>query len=190
MQLGFAFDRRKRRRRRHAAPRGGVPHRARPRFERRMPLHVTVRMAEHVWNLRSLPIASGAGQRFAPRGRPVRSPCRAVHPARQPQVEADNTASLVRAMKGLGVRIARGMNRMMDTRGRVLGDRYHCRVLHTPTEVRRAVTYIRNNHRHHAAGVQFSSGYVDPYSSEAAAVRLPPARTWLVVQALRPPPGT
>src|SRR5262249_19560185 len=33
--------------------RPGVPHRPRLGLERRLPVHVTVRMAEHVWNLRS-----------------------------------------------------------------------------------------------------------------------------------------
>src|SRR5690242_3120258 len=33
--------------------RAGVPHRLRPTFKRTMPLHVTLRMADHVWNLRS-----------------------------------------------------------------------------------------------------------------------------------------
>jgi REP element-mobilizing transposase RayT len=160
-----------------------------------MPLHVTVRMAEHVWNLRSrrslraLDSALRHGSdRFGARVVQFTLLGNHIHLL----LEADNTACLVRAMKGLGVRIARGMNRMMGTRGRVLGDRYHCRVLHTPTEVRRAVTYIRDNHRHHAAGVQFSPHYVDPYSSEAkeVGVEMPPARTWLVAQVLRPLPGT
>ena len=50
--------------------------------------------------------------------------------------EARDAASLGRAMKGLGVRIARGLNGLMGTRGPVLADRYHARILRTPREVR------------------------------------------------------
>jgi hypothetical protein len=81
------------------------------------------------------------------------------------------------------------MNRMMGLRGGVLGDRYHCHVLRTPTEVRRAMGYIRNNHRHHAPDVRFSAGWVDPYSSDAPGLAMRPARTWLVRHASGQPPG-
>jgi REP element-mobilizing transposase RayT len=192
-QLGFGFGFvRPRRKRRLVARCGGVPHRARPRFERRLPVHVTMRMAEHVWNLRSrrslraLDSALRHGsERFGSRVVQFSLQGNHVHLL----IEANNTASLVRAMKGLGVRIARGMNRLMGARGRVLGDRYHSRVLHTPTEVRRVVSYIRNNHRHHTPEVQFSAAWVDPYSSDAPALAMRPARTWLVRHVEGQPPG-
>jgi hypothetical protein len=75
-------------------------------------------------------------------------------------------------MKGLGVRIARRLNRMMSRRGRVLGDRYHLHILKTPTEVRHAVHYLRNNARHHYGLVE-----PDPFAGSF----LPP-RTWLMRQ--------
>jgi hypothetical protein len=65
----------------------------------------------------------------------------------------------------------------------VLGDRYHAHVLRTPTEVRRAIVYIRDNARKHAAerGEIYSRGYVDPYSSAGAPhLGLPAAHTWLL----------
>lgn len=102
-------------------------------------------------------------------------------------VEAPSRPALARAVKGLSVRLAKGLNRMMKRTGRVVGDRYHAHVLRTPTEVRHAKTYIRNNARQHAAarGEAYPAGYVDPYSSTSAAlleehdVVLPTARTWL-----------
>ena len=99
-------------------------------------------------------------------------------------VEADNTAALSRSMKGLAVRVARGMNKMMGRTGQVIADRYHARVLATPTEVRRVIHYIRHNHRKHMEpkGAQFSPGWLDPYS---VALPLPPARTWLVQHATK-----
>ena len=65
-------------------------------------------------------------------------------------VEARDSVALGRAMKGLGVRIARGLNRLMGTRGPVLADRYHARILRSPQQVRNALAYVLGNHRHHA----------------------------------------
>jgi len=42
-------------------------------------------------------------------------------------------------MRSIGARIARAVNRVFCRRGAVLADRYHARVLRTPTEVRRAL---------------------------------------------------
>ena len=68
-------------------------------------------------------------------------------------VEAMATEALSRAMQGFSIRVAKGLNTMMKKRGRVLGDRYHARTLRAPTEVRRAVAHVRNNHRKHRARV-------------------------------------
>ncbi|HEY2746400.1 MAG TPA: hypothetical protein VGL86_17330 [Polyangia bacterium] len=66
-------------------------------------------------------------------------------------------------MNGLGVRIARGLNRVMRRRGRVLDDRYHGRILRTPTEVRRARNYLLENAHHH-----HGRRSPDPYASRVA----------------------
>jgi hypothetical protein len=70
----------------------------------------------------------------------------------------------------------------MGKRGTVFGDRYHGHVLRTPTETRRAVAYVRNNHRKHMAqvGQVFSPRYVDRFSSEARELELPRPRGWLL----------
>jgi putative transposase len=64
-------------------------------------------------------------------------------------VEADDRHSLGRGMKGLGVRIAKSLNRLMESRGKVLLDRYHAHILRTPTEVKRARHYLLTNAQHH-----------------------------------------
>ena len=64
-------------------------------------------------------------------------------------VEAPDKRGLARALKGLGVRIARGLNRVMKRQGRVIGDRYHAHVLRTPTEVKRARMYLLTNAQTH-----------------------------------------
>ena len=78
---------------------------------------------------------------------------------------------------------------MMRRRGRVLADRYHARPLRTPTEVRRAIAYVRDNHRKHMAeiGRPLPRGYVDPFGSDAGAISLPRPRTWLLRIGARPP---
>jgi REP element-mobilizing transposase RayT len=152
-----------------------------------MPLHVTLRMAKHVWNLRSRrsfrvieqALRVGADRfgvqvvRFSVQGNHIHL-----------LVEAASTADLSRAIKGLSVRIAKGLNRMMDRSGRVLGDRYHARVLRTPSEVRRGMEYVADNHRRHseAWGERLPKGFCDPYSSESPqlGVRLPEPATWLL----------
>src|SRR5262249_20323714 len=105
-------------------------------------------------------------------------------------VEAEHTSVFMSAMKGLSVRIAKGMNRMMERKGgQVIGDRYHSRALRTPTEVRRVMHYIRDNHRQHMAdvGERLPKGWVDPYCSDAPelAATLRKPTTWLVQEGWR-----
>ena len=152
-----------------------------------MPLHVTLRMAAHVWNLRSRrsfrvieqALRLGADRfgvqvvRFSVQGNHIHL-----------LVEAQSRAALARAIKGLSVRIAKGLNRMMDGSGRVLADRYHAHVLRTPSEVRRAMDYVKENHRRHseAWGERLPQGWLDPYCSESPrlTITLPAPATWLL----------
>jgi REP element-mobilizing transposase RayT len=68
-------------------------------------------------------------------------------------VEAVDRSALSKGMKGLGVRIARRLNRMMRRRGRVLVDRYHEHILKTPTEVKNARHYLlKNAWKHYGVG--------------------------------------
>jgi putative transposase len=70
------------------------------------------------------------------------------------------------------VRIARALNGVMGRRGRVLSDRYHARILRTPSEVARVRNYLRTNARRH-----YGLLGRDPYASYAPFVAPP---TWLV----------
>jgi REP element-mobilizing transposase RayT len=163
----------------------GVPHRSRPALARRMPLHVTMRVASHVYNLRSqrsLKVIRAAlhhgADRFGAGVVQISIQGNHLHML----VEADDHVALGRAMKGLGIRFARGLNRMMCRGGgRVFVDRYHSRVLKTPTEVRHVIHYLRNNRRHHlgAAGALLPASYVDPYACESE-LALPAPTLWAV----------
>jgi hypothetical protein len=105
-----------------------------------------------------------------------------------PPVEAADLPALYRGAKGLSVRIAKRMNKMMGRCGRVIGDRYHARLLRTPTAVRRVATYIRENYQRHATarGERLAPGYRDPYSSDASGLgfALPPPQSWLARRAV------
>jgi hypothetical protein len=64
-------------------------------------------------------------------------------------VEASDERALATGMQSLGIRIAQSLNGMMERKGRVLSDRYHARILKTPTEVRHCVRYLQTNARKH-----------------------------------------
>jgi REP element-mobilizing transposase RayT len=82
-------------------------------------------------------------------------------------VEARAAMSLARGMQGLAVRFARRINRALARKGTLFGDRYHARALRSPREVRRALRYVLNNQRHHAAqrGERLPRWWIDPFSS-------------------------
>lgn len=108
-------------------------------------------------------------------------------------VEAAEGAALSRGLKGLSIRIARGINRRLGRTGRVMADRFHARSLGTPREVNNALAYVLGNARKHMAqrGRRLPSSWLDPFSSapafagwqgrSAAAKReLPEPATWLL----------
>src|SRR3954468_1059241 len=157
----------------------GVPHVPRPALAgRRFPVHATWRMAEGVWNLRSrrswaalAPALYGGGQRedfrvihFAIMGNHIHL-----------MVEASDRMRLARGLQGLGVRMAVRLNRLRKRGGRVVGDRYHARILKTPTEVRNVRHYLLTNAQKH---YQLPPG-PDLYTSQFP-VALP--HTWLMRQ--------
>src|SRR5712691_11838591 len=126
-------------------PRGHrVSHDERPRFARRTPVHVTLRVKRHVWNLRS--------------GRSWRRIRRAFEKARgrfgarlieysvqgnhlHLIIEADDDVALSRAMQGLCIRLAKALNALMSRTGTVFDDHYFSRLLKSPTELVRAIAY-------------------------------------------------
>jgi len=82
---------------------------------------------------------------------------------------------LARGMQGLGVRLARALNRVMGRGGRVIGDRYHAHILRTPSEVKRARFYLMTNAHHH-----YGQATRDRFASVAPLVA---PRTWLLARA-------
>ena len=154
--------------RKRVRPRPGVVHGRREELKARFPVHVTWRMQKGVWNLRTrrcfrvLERAFFAGaNRFG---------FRLVHYSVQGNhlhllVEAQDEKALSRGMNGMGVRVAKGLNRVMGRAGKVLEDRYHAHILRTPTEARRARAYLLQNARKHYGVVG-----ADKYTSAVAVI--------------------
>ena len=162
--------------------RPGVAHVTRAPLAERFPVHVTWRMDKSVWNLRTRR-CFGVMQQAMYAGA-SKSGFRLVHYAVMGNhvhllVEAPNRVRLSRGMQGLGVRIARALNRVMGRRGRVIGDRYHAHVLKTPSEVRRARHYLlANAQRHYVRGQ--AHGEADAFASQRPVVA---PWTWLLRRA-------
>ena len=93
-------------------------------------------------------------------------------------VEAEGRDALSRSMKGLAVRIAIGLNRMIGRRGTVFADRYHAHVLETPREVANTVRYVLNNYRKHSRE-DLPGGWRDPFASSVAEPLRQP-KVWLL----------
>ena len=154
--------------RKDGAKKTGVPHLPRPLLAPRFPVHVTWRMKDGVWNLRSRRCFGALSRAFW--GGSNRFGFRLVHYSVQGNhlhllVEAEDEKALSRGMNGLGVRVAKGLNRVMRRHGKVLDDRYHGHILRTPTEVRRAREYLLQNARHH-----YGMTAPDPYTSVVAVI--------------------
>jgi hypothetical protein len=183
------------------APREQVKHRARERFRGARPVHVTLRLRAGLPSLRetaayrALVAALGAGsERFGLRLIHGSALGNHVHL----MVDARDLEALTRGMQGLGVRIARALNRLWRRQGKVFADRYHAHVLSCPRAVRTALAYVLHNARKHkaiAAGLDaYSSaawfdGWLGRVPSGRTAVERPrwllEARSWLLARGWR-----
>ncbi len=178
---------------RKPGPRPRVAHRPRPAHHHAHPLHVTLRALPGLPSFRSArlfpaiqhAIRLASHDAFGVVEFSVQS--NHLHLI----IEAQSRQTLSRGMRGLAIRLARAINRVLARRGSVWADRYHARALTTPREVRAALVYVLMNHRKHE-GV---GGPVDRCSSapwftgwQVLAGRLPAAvlapvaaaHTWLL----------
>jgi len=171
-QLAFSFPEPKLRRggaRRGAGrkPRAAhlrrTPHRARPLHRKAHPVHVTLRA-----ELRSLRCQQVARTVLRALRDSNRDWFRVVHYSVQNNhvhliVEAEDSDALGAGVRGLMVRTARRVNRLLRRRGRFWADRWHGRDLEGPRQVRNALVYVLQNHKKHAR-----SASLDPFSSAAS----------------------
>lgn len=169
-------------------PRGERPlvtHAPRPRFDKPLPIHVTMKVRRDVPNLRSSRrFAAICGCFAASRG---------LHGLRLVEfsvlgdhlhliVEAESNKSLSHGVQGLAVRLARALNRVLGRSGKLFADHYHAHHLRTPTEVERAIRYVRKNAEHHyrEAGPDFFSSLAANGSRFVVE-----AKTWLLLAGWR-----
>lgn len=191
--------------------RRSTAHRARPRHRAYEPVHVTLRSA--LRSLRSQYVFPTLRQAIAQAAR-LSPEFRVVHFSVQVDhvhllVEATNTAALSAGMRGLVIRIARQVNKLLFRRGRVWTARWHGRALTSPRAVRHALVYVLANFRkhlpssRHAVDPCSSAPYFDGFreyqgrapiellgttTSQASRADLPPvsrATTWLLAQSWR-----
>lgn len=183
----------------------GVSHLRRPAFARPVPLHVTLTIRDDVGSLRvhkRFRRIQGAffygGARFGIRLAQFSVQGNHIHLI----LEARDRRSLSRGIQGLAIRVARALNRVSARTGAVFADRYHARILATPTDTRNAVHYVLHNRQHHERrlGRAVHPWYIDPFSSASgeacwyfdersgysAAIVLAP-ETWLLRRATAPP---
>jgi REP element-mobilizing transposase RayT len=168
--------------RKRIAARRRVEHRTREGFPFISPLFVTIRVAHNVYNLRSQRSFNVLKRIFAKAA--DRFDTRIIHFAVLGNhihliIESSDRVMLWRAMKGLGVRIAKRMNRMMNRRGQVIDDRYDARIIQSRRGACRVIRYVRENHRKHFGKPdEWRTGVtIDEFSSWAKAVVLPEPTT-------------
>ncbi len=179
------------------APGNHLGHRPRPPLASRFPVHVTMRVRAAAPYLRrgvcfrTIRAAFAAGK--------AKAGFRLVHFTVQGDhlhliCEAADKERLARGLQGLAIRVAKRLNAKLDRRGKLFAQRYHARILRTPSEVRNALVYVLNSARRHDPRVApdwvdpltsaaFFDGWRLPYHDPRAREGLPPvvpAGTWLL----------
>ena len=149
--------------RKPAQGRRSVPHRPRVPHDRHCPAHVTLRASTAVPSLRNgrllIAIRNALAAASTSRFRVLHFSVQADH--LHLLVEADTPTGFERGVRGLAIRVAKAVNRVLVRHGRVWSDTYHARLLRTPREVRNAIVYVLNNFRKHLRGTHG----LDPCSS-------------------------
>ena len=161
----------------------GVPHRRRPRLNGRHPVGITLKVRREIWSLRGSRCVR-ALRRALEHGHRRRG-FRVVHFSILGNhlhliVEADDRASLSSGVQGLEVRMARAINRAMARRGAVFADRFHSRVLRSPSEVARARRYVLENFAIHQRRLGLACEAGDPLTSERMPSCAAAPLTWLL----------
>jgi REP-associated tyrosine transposase len=156
--------------RKPAGRRAGVPHRSRGEVRLTTPVHVGLKVAADISNLRHPDL-------FGPLREAIyagsdRLGMRIIHFSVIADhlhfiVESEGVEALARGMQGLGVRLAKRINKVLERRGKVFIDRYFSRVLCTPSEVRSCLSYVLKNKLRHnqQRGIVHGSRWVDYCSS-------------------------
>lgn len=157
-------------------PRSSESHERRERFSRSTPVHVTLRVVAPISTLRR-PDAYHAIRR-ALYAVIDRDDFRIVHLGIECDhlhliAEADSHVSLSAGMRAFETSAAQRLNRAISIAtgspclGKVFEDRYHARLITSPTQARNSISYVLNNWRRHGLdrGMETMFWEVDYYSS-------------------------
>src|ERR1700759_1499934 len=139
--------------------RAGSPHKVRPFFPARCPVHVVLRTVGAVGNLRRRCVYQAI--REATLTTALREDFRIVHLSIQRThvhllVETDDKGALARGMQGFQISAAKHLNAAISKgkpgprrRGAVFPDRYHAEIITSPRQARHALSYVMGNWRKH-----------------------------------------
>jgi putative transposase len=171
-----------------------TPHRARAKHRAAHPVHVTLRSS--VRSLRSQYVVRTV---LGALRQSNREQFRIVHYSVQANhlhliVEAQNKDALSSGMRGLAVRLARRVNKLLFRGGRFWADRWHGHILESPRQVRNALVYVLQNHKKHSpskltpvldshSSAQWFDGFSAPIPSSFRSIGPPSVvspRTWLL----------
>ncbi|HEY5377359.1 MAG TPA: transposase, partial [Polyangiaceae bacterium] len=168
-----------------------TPHRAREKHYRGNPVHITLRAFTR--SLRSQHLARAVMGAIRDSSR---AHFRIAHYSVQDNhlhliVEADSKSALSGGVRGLEIRIARRVNRLLFRRGRFWGDRWHGRALNSPSQVRNALIYVLQNRKKHVPASPALDAFSSAESFDGFARAMPSAfrsvgppgvspRTWLL----------
>ena len=179
--------------------RAGQPHARRPQLRASQPVHVTLRVAPDIRQLRVRDLYHAI--RHATLAVASRDDFRIVHLSIQHDhvhliAEAEGRLCLSRGVRAFEISAARQINRALSARhparprtGAVFPDRYHARILNSPRSARAAICYVVNNWRKHGEDrTELLRDYdIDPFSSGISFTgwRELQGRAWL----WQPPPS-
>jgi REP element-mobilizing transposase RayT len=140
--------------RKKRAGKASDPHRERERFETRLPVQVTLKMRPDVVNLRRDDVfekIEASLRTGAERDDAKVCDFTVLGDHLHFIVDAANNKALTSVVSSVAIRIAKQINKLLGRKGRVFNDRFHARVLRSPSEVRNSRHYILNNFRKHLA---------------------------------------
>jgi REP element-mobilizing transposase RayT len=157
-------------------------HGTRPFHDRRLPVHVVLRVTQEVGRLRRAKAYAAVRLAMIALVLAGRTSFRVVHVSIQRHhihllCEADDRLALANGVRALCISTARRLNALVSEergqprRGRVFTDRYHATTITKPRQARHALAYVLNNwrrHREDLAGLGEARALVDRYSSGIA----------------------
>ena len=146
-------------------------HKTRPEIDDTRVLHVVVRVAAEVRNVRRPAMYKAI--RNATIAVAKRGWIRIVHLSIQHNhlhllVEANDAQALSCGMQVLAILVARGINRALGRRGKIFAFRYHATPIASPRQARNALPYVLCNwrrHREDRAPGRARTALLDPYAS-------------------------